>query len=180
MMKKGILILLLLVCSVAWSKSQIDFSKPHYSDAYIADWVKHAATTPFNFDYRNYTKRVKKASTYFTEKAWKQFLPNLTRFGSVDFMRQHQIYVSATTRGSIQFIKKGVLNGHFSWKVSTPVNIYFQGIDSEERQQVLIATIIVSRVEPTESHNGLVIISYRTTIHSVVKKASPQKLAARN
>ncbi|MCW5588210.1 MAG: DotI/IcmL family type IV secretion protein [Legionellales bacterium] len=189
MMKKilfALVVASLLILTPLWATEQVKpspanaapshinpYATPEYSDAFISQWIKKIAALPFNFDYQNYQQQVTISSSFFTEEAWKQFSPTLIRYGTPEQIQKRRLRVSASTRGTIRILRKGIIQGHFSWAVSLPLSVYFRGFDGSYRHQSLLATIVISRVDPNQTRDGLIIVSYTTTIQSVVKNKTP-------
>ena len=66
---------------------------------------------------------------------------------------------SSVATGAPVILDQGVINGRYAWKVQMPLLVTYQS-STEQIQQSLIITMVVSRVPTVDMPRGIAIVSF--------------------
>lgn len=129
-------------------------NEPNQSDAAVLQWANQAAIAAFSYNFVNYHQELQAASGFFTGQGWKQFLDALQASNNLDAVKAKKLIVSAVATRAPIILRKGVLNGQYSWRVQMPVLVTYQSA-SEFSQQNNIVTMLIRRVSTLNSPRGI-------------------------
>ena len=132
---------------------------PNTSDNAVLQWATQAATAAFSYNFVDYRSELQAASGFFTADGWDQFISALQSSNNLDAVKAKKLVVSAVATGAPVILQKGVLNGHYSWRIQMPLLVTYQSA-SEFSQQSLMLTMLVTRVDPLNSPRGIGIAQF--------------------
>lgn len=129
-------------------------NEPNQSDSAVLQWANQAAIASFSYNFVNYRQELQAASGFFTGEGWKQFLDALESSNNLDAVRAKKLIVSAVATRAPIILRKGILNGRYSWRIQMPLLVTYQSA-SEFSQQNNIVTMLVRRVSTLNSPRGI-------------------------
>lgn len=129
-------------------------NEPNQSDSAVLQWANQAAIAAFSYNFVNYRAELQAASGFFTGPGWKQFLDALQSSNNLDAIKAKKLIVSAVATRAPIILRKGVLNGSYSWRVQMPVLVTYQSA-SQFSQQNNIVTMLIRRVSTLNSPRGI-------------------------
>ena len=129
-------------------------SKPNQSDSAVLQWANQAAIAAFSYNFVNYREELQAASEFFTSDGWRQFLQALQSSNNLDAVKQKKLVVSAVATSAPIILRKGLLAGHYSWRVQMPILVTYQSA-SEFTQQNNVVTMLITRVSTLNSPRGI-------------------------
>ena len=128
--------------------------EPNQSDSAVLQWANQAAIASFSYNFVNYREELQAASGFFTGAGWKQFLDALQESNNLDAVKAKKLIVSAVATRAPIILRKGVLNGRYSWRVQMPILVTYQSA-SEFSQSNNIVTMLIRRVSTLNSPRGI-------------------------
>jgi len=128
--------------------------EPNQSDSAVLQWANQAAIAAFSYNFVNYREELQAASGFFTGAGWKQFLDALQESNNLDAVKAKKLIVSAVATRAPIILRKGVLNGRYSWRVQMPILVTYQSA-SEFSQSNNIVTMLIRRVSTLNSPRGI-------------------------
>jgi intracellular multiplication protein IcmL len=134
-------------------------NEPNQSDSAVLQWANQAAIAAFTYNFVNYRDELQAASGFFTGEGWQQFLTALQQSNNLDAVKAKKLIVSAVATRAPIILQKGVLNGHYSWRVQMPLLVTYQSA-SEFSQQNNVLTMLITRVSTLNSPRGIGIAQF--------------------
>jgi len=128
--------------------------EPNQSDSAVLQWANQAAIAAFSYNFVNYREELQAASGFFTGAGWKQFLDALQQSNNLDAVKAKKLIVSAVATRAPIILRKGVLNGRYSWRVQMPILVTYQSA-REFSQSNNIVTMLIRRVSTLNSPRGI-------------------------
>ena len=134
-------------------------SAPVISLNSLTEWATRAATAAYTFDFVNYRKSLQESSVYFTGKGWQAFEKALVASRNLDLVLTKKLVTTAVAQGSPVVLKRGILNGVYSWQVQLPILVSYQSASMNVQQPVLV-TMLISRVNVLNNPDGIAIAQF--------------------
>lgn len=132
---------------------------PVVSQAELLQWAGRAAVASYSYDFVNYRDSLQKAQDYFTPEGWQNFEAALTSSRTLETVLAKKLVVSAVATGVPVLLDQGIINGRYAWKVQLPILVSYQS-SSENTQQPLLVTMVISRVPTLNIPRGIAIVSF--------------------
>lgn len=134
-------------------------SEPNQSDSAVLQWANQAAIAAFTYNFVNFRDELQASSGFFTAEGWDQFLDALQQSNNLDAVKAKKLIVSAVATRAPIILQKGLLNGHYSWRVQMPILVTYQSA-SEFTQQNNVVTMLITRVSTLNSPRGIGIAQF--------------------
>jgi intracellular multiplication protein IcmL len=134
-------------------------SAPVMSTTSLTEWAARAATGAYTFDFVNYRKSLQESSTYFTASGWRSFENALVSSNNLKLVLTKKLVTTAVAQGAPVVLKRGVLNGAYSWQVQLPILVTYQSASMNVRQPMLV-TMLIRRVDVSNNPSGIAIAQY--------------------
>jgi intracellular multiplication protein IcmL len=134
-------------------------SAPVLSVNSITEWATRAATASYTFDFVNYRKSLQEASQYFTGTGWRSFERALVSSNNLKLVLSKKLVTTAVAQGAPVILKRGVLNGAYSWQVQLPMLVTYQSASMNVKQPLLV-TMLIRRVDVGNNPAGIAISQY--------------------
>lgn len=128
--------------------------EPNTSDSVVRQWANIAVVDTFTYDFVNYEKSLQLVSQYFTDKGWYTYLRSLNDSNNLPTVIRKKLVVSAVAIKPPSILKKGMVNGVYSWRIQIPMLVTYQSA-SEFMQQNLLVNLLVARISTLENSKGL-------------------------
>lgn len=134
-------------------------NEPNQSDSAVLQWANQAAIAAFTYNFVNFRDELQASSGFFTAEGWDQFLDALQQSNNLDAVKAKKLIVSAVATRAPIILQKGLLNGHYSWRVQMPILVTYQSA-SEFTQQNNVVTMLITRVSTLNSPRGIGIAQF--------------------
>jgi intracellular multiplication protein IcmL len=129
-------------------------NEPNQSDSAVLQWANQAAIAAFTYNFVNYREELQASSGFFTAEGWTQFLTALQQSNNLDAVKAKKLIVSAVATRAPIILQKGILNGHYAWRVQMPILVTYQSA-SEITHQNNVVTMLITRVSTLNSPRGI-------------------------
>lgn len=153
------------------TENYLPLDQPNMSDADLLQWANLVVILPYSYDYENHEERLSKAATYFSSEGWKNVEVAIRQAGSIERIIKNKTIVSARTTGRMRILRQGVLHGRYTWQVYVPMKVYYRGRNITHGMKMAV-NMWITRVRPSVSSSGLLVIRYNTRIESVVERTN--------
>ncbi|MFA6409017.1 MAG: type IVB secretion system apparatus protein IcmL/DotI [Gammaproteobacteria bacterium] len=134
-------------------------SMPVMSPGELVQWASRAAVAVYSYNFVDYREALQKAQNYFTPEGWSNFEDALKSSRTLDMVLDKKLVVSAVATGAPVILDQGLVNDRYAWKVQLPILVTYQSA-TENTQQPLVVTMVVSRVPTLNTPRGIAIASF--------------------
>ncbi len=138
-------------------------SQPVKSGPMILAWANMAATRINAFDFVHYKRQLQDASNYFTERGWVNYRDVLIKSKNLDYVIENKLIVSSVATGTPVITQQGLVDGVYTWRVSLPLLIKYQGA-TVSRTQPAVITMMIQRQSVEINPSGIGIVFYRAKV----------------
>lgn len=128
--------------------------QPNTSDSVVAQWANLACIGGFTYDFVNYESQFETASEYFTKDGWNSFITSLQESNNLKTVISKKLVVSAVGLSPPIILKKGVVNGVYSWRIEIPILVTYQSA-SDVTKMKMIVKILMVRMSTSENFKGV-------------------------
>jgi len=138
----------------------VALDQPNMSSSSIAQWATKAIVESYSFDYSRYKDELNKAGqTFFTPKGFKAYVAAIKGSGVLDTVISKRLIVKTIITSAPSIEAEGLVNGVYTWKMTVPVTIDYQGATMNSKRQNVVH-ITVRRVSETSSDRGLAVSEF--------------------
>jgi len=137
----------------------IPFDQPNLSNSALLEWANTAATAAYSYNFVNYRQALQQAADYFTPEGKQTFFNAIKSSNNLQAVIAKKLIVSSVATGVPVVLEQGLLAGRYTWKIQIPLLITFQSA-SQFSQQSVTVTMLIVRVSPLESPNGIGIAQF--------------------
>lgn len=134
-------------------------SEPMIAPAELLQWAERSAVAAHTYNFVDYRDALQKIQNNFTPDGWNFFEEALRGSRTLETVLAKKIVVSAVATGAPVVLDQGVINGRYSWKVQMPLLVTYQS-SSEQTQQPVVVTMVVTRVPSINNPRGIAIASF--------------------
>lgn len=132
---------------------------PMVSDSALLQWANQAAVAAYTYNFATFRKELQNASEYFTPEGWKDFESALVSSRNLETVINKKLVVTAVATGAPVILDRGILSGHYSWKVQMPLLVTYESASTTIQQPILI-TMLVTRVPAVNVPKGIAIAQF--------------------
>lgn len=143
---------------------------PMVSDSALLQWANQAAVAAYTYNFATYRKELQDASEYFTPEGWGDFETALESSRNLETVINKKLVVTAVATGAPVILDRGILTGHYSWKVQMPLLVTYESASTTIQQPILV-TMLVTRVSTLNVPKGIAIAQFVASPSS--QQASP-------
>jgi intracellular multiplication protein IcmL len=136
---------------------------PMVSDSALLQWANQAAVAAYTYNFSTYRKELQEASEYFTPEGWNDFQTALKSSRNLETVITKKLVVTAVATGAPVILDRGVLNGHYSWKVQMPLLVTYESA-STTIQQPIVVTMLITRVSTLNVPKGIAIAQFVASV----------------
>ena len=140
-------------------------SAPVLSVNALTEWATRAATASYTFDFVNFRKSLQEASQFFTGTGWNSFENALVSSNNLKLVISKKLVTTAVAQGAPVILKRGVLNGAYSWQVQLPMLVTYQSASMNVKQPLLV-TMLIRRVDVGNNPAGIAIEQFIASSNS--------------
>jgi len=134
-------------------------SEPMMAPTELLQWASRVAVAAYSYNFVNYRDALQSVQNNFTPDGWKYFEDALKGARNLESVIAKKLVVSAVATAAPVILDQGVINGRYAWKVQMPLLVTYQSA-SEQTQQPVVVTIVVSRVPTVNMPRGIAIASF--------------------
>jgi intracellular multiplication protein IcmL len=138
---------------------------PMVSDSALLQWANQAAVAAYTYNFATYRKELQGASEYFTPEGWSNFETALQASRNLETVINKKLVVTAVATGAPVILDRGILDGHYSWKVQMPLLVTYESASTTIQQPILI-TMLVTRVSTLNVPKGIAIAQFVASVSS--------------
>lgn len=132
----------------------VSIDQPNQSDSSVLQWANQAAIASYSYNFVNYRKELQAASEFYTDIGWQQFMSALESSNNLAAVKAKKLIVSAVATQAPVILKKGILNGSYSWRVQMPLLVTYQSA-SQFTQENYMMTMLIQRVSTFNNPRGI-------------------------
>jgi intracellular multiplication protein IcmL len=138
-------------------------SEPMIGPADLLQWASRAAVAAYTYNFVDYREALQGVQNNFTPDGWKFFEAALVSSRTLETVIAKKLVVSAVATGAPVILDQGVINGRYAWKVQMPLLVTYQSA-SEQTQQPVIVTEVVTRVPTVNMPRGIAVASFVVSV----------------
>ncbi len=128
----------------------------------LLNWVTEAMMLGNTFNFMNYTSVMSRAAPYFTKDGFESYKGTLNNSKIIDRVIQKKLVLKSVPTDAPQVLLEKSFAGRYMWKIKVPLKFSYQSVTTD-LQEMMDATLIVMRVQATQSPNGVLILKYELT-----------------
>lgn len=128
--------------------------EPNTSDSVVTQWANLACIGAFTYDFVNYQSQLESASEYFTKDGWASYIESLQESNNLNTVISKKLVVSAVALSTPLILKKGVVNGVYSWRIQVPILVTYQSA-SDVTQMKMIVSLLMTRISTRDNYKGV-------------------------
>jgi intracellular multiplication protein IcmL len=111
----------------------------------VSQYAVRGVLKAYSFNFAHYKQDLEQASRYFSSQGWQKFKSSLKEAGMLDLVINKRLVANAVTTGAPTLLKKGVINGRYTWQFQIPILVTYESA-SETLRQALTVTVMIQRV----------------------------------
>lgn len=134
-------------------------SEPMIAPTELLQWASRAATAAYTYNFVDYREALQRVQNNFTPDGWTYFEEALKGSRTLEAVIAKKLVVSAVATAAPVIVDQGVINGRYAWKVQMPLLVTYQSA-SEQTQQPVVITMVVTRVPTVNMPRGIAIASF--------------------
>jgi intracellular multiplication protein IcmL len=161
----GIIIMLVLTASVkhVFFATNVDgrimpiepINEPYFADDQVITWTAKTSREIMQMDYLNYRTHLDQVNQRFTQTGRADFQNALKESRLIEAIEEKKLVSQLKIEGAPQVLKKGISkNGTYSWYLSMPVSIVYDGQDAPQPVRGVLQ-VRVDRVNFLEIPDGI-------------------------
>lgn len=140
-------------------------SAPMVSDSALLQWANQAAVAAYTYNFATFRKELQQASEYFTPAGWSDFESALQSSRNLETVINKKLVVTAVATGAPVILDRGILSGHYSWKVQMPLLVTYESASTTIQQPILV-TMLITRVSTLNVPKGIAIAQFVASVTS--------------
>jgi intracellular multiplication protein IcmL len=161
----GIIIMLVLTANVkhVFFATNVDgrimpiepINEPYFADDQVITWTAKTSREIMQMDYLNYRTHLDQVNQRFTQTGRVDFQNALKESRLIEAIEEKKLVSQLKIEGAPQVLKKGIgKNGTYSWYLSMPVSIVYDGQDAPQPVRGVLQ-VRVDRVNFLEIPDGI-------------------------
>jgi intracellular multiplication protein IcmL len=132
----------------------VPIDEPNQADSSVLQWANQAAIASYSYNFVNYRKELQSASEFYTAIGWEQFMGALKSSNNLEAVKTKKLIVSAVATQAPVILRKGLLNGSYSWRIQMPLLVTYQSA-SQFTQENYMMTMMIQRVSTFNNPRGI-------------------------
>lgn len=132
-------------------------SSPVLTDDAVISWVSAAVVKSMSLDFVHWRETLTDVRGDYSPSAFDLFVTNLKTSGLLPKVVSEKLVLSVVPESAPIITNKGVLSGHYVWKVEFPLIVTYQGSNGSLGIQKYKAMVTVQRASTTAHPKGVVI-----------------------
>lgn len=132
-------------------------SQPVLTDDRIIQWVNYSVVQSLSLDFAHWKEQLGNVRKLYFPKSFDAFVIALKESGILEKIVKEKLVVTAVTDTSPIITNKGEIAGKYTWKLSFPIKLSFEGGTGVLNTQTLDVTILVQRADTRIYPQGVAI-----------------------
>lgn len=128
----------------------------------LLNWVTEGMMLGNTFNFMNYNYVMSQAAPYFTKEGFDSYKNALNNAKIIDRILQKKLVLKTVPTDAPQVLLEKSFAGRYMWKIKVPLKFHYQSVTTD-LLEMMDATLIVMRVQTTQSPNGVLILKYELT-----------------
>jgi intracellular multiplication protein IcmL len=161
----GVIVMLVLTANVkhVFFATNVDgrimpiepINNPYFADDQVITWTAKTSREIMQMDYLNYRTHLDQVNAHFTQTGRVDFQNALKESRLIEAIEEKKLVSQLKIEGAPQVLKKGIgKNGTYSWYLSMPVSIVYDGQDPPQPVRGILQ-VRVDRVNFLEIPDGI-------------------------
>ena len=121
----------------------------------LKEWAHETVARALSLDFSNFRQQLTDVEPRFTPAAFRSFKLALQTAGILDLILHGRLVTSVTTEGAPVVVSEQLVGGVAHWQIEFPLALSYESSKGIEHTQHLMAKVLVRRVPPTESLEGV-------------------------
>jgi intracellular multiplication protein IcmL len=130
-------------------------TEPVLTASGLKEWTHDTVIRSLSLDFSNYRRQLSDVEPRYTPAAFTSFKAALQSAGILELIVHGRLVTSVTSEGAPVLVSEQRLGGVLHWQIEFPVSMGYESSKGIERTQYLLARVLVKRVPPTESLEGV-------------------------
>ena len=130
-------------------------NEPVLSASGLKEWAHDTVVRALSLDFANFRQQLTDIEPRFTPPAFRSFKAALQTAGILDLILHSRLVTSVTTEGAPVVVSEQLVGGVAHWQIEFPLALSYESSKGIEHTQHLISRVLVRRVPPTESLEGV-------------------------
>jgi hypothetical protein len=130
-------------------------TEPVLTASGLKEWTHDTVVRSLSLDFSNYRRQLSDVEPRYTPPAFTSFKAALQSAGILDLIVHGRLVTSVTTEGAPVLVSEQRLGGALHWQIEFPLSMGYESSKGVEHTQHLLARVLVKRVPPTESLEGV-------------------------
>jgi intracellular multiplication protein IcmL len=148
--------------------SIVPLNEPYITDGSLVAWAADTSKRVMGLSFNDFRQRLQDVAFNFTPNGWETFSKALKDARILELIEERKMTSELTIQAAPEIIKRGELNGVYSWILQIPVVLSFKG---EQAPQPLsgMLRLQISRVSTLQHPKGVGIDSFLLDSSGVIR-----------
>jgi len=146
----------------------VPLNEPYITDGSLVAWVADTSKRVLTLSFSDFRQRLQDVAFNFTPQGWETFSKALKDARILELIEERRMVTEMTIGAAPEILKKGELNGVYTWVLQMPVTLTFKG---EQAPQAITGNLRVqiSRVSTLQHPKGVGIDQFILDSSGVIK-----------
>lgn len=135
----------------------VPLNEPTVTDAGLRDWVADTVAQTLSLNFLKWREQLGSVRGNYTNECFTQIVQNMEESGNLKYVTSKRLSCAAIMDSPPIIIRRGILNGVFTWDLQVPVTVSYESSARVENVTHSTAFIRVSRVASTRHPRGIAI-----------------------
>lgn len=132
-------------------------SEPVITDEGLTNWTADTVTKAMSLDFVHVHQQLASVASSFSPDAFNAFVKNLKGSGLYDKVMTQKLSLSVVPQSAPIIVNSGPLDGVFSWRLTFPITVTYEGSNGNLGSQTFKATVLVQRASTLKYPRGVII-----------------------
>ncbi|HBM91440.1 MAG TPA: type IV secretion protein IcmL [Rhodospirillaceae bacterium] len=132
----------------------VPLAEPFRGRAEVIAWAASKSKEVMTFGYNDFRQQLQRASENFTPRGWESFTKAMKEARILEAIEARKLTVKLEIEAAPEIRSEKIRDGVYTWLVSFPATISFDGNDPPEAMQVNLM-LLISRVSTLQNPAGI-------------------------
>ncbi|MEJ0061947.1 MAG: DotI/IcmL/TraM family protein [Alphaproteobacteria bacterium] len=132
----------------------VPLNEPFITDGSLIAWMADTSKRVLSLSYHDYRQRLQDVAFNFTPKGWETFSKALKDARILELIEERKMVSELTIDAAPEILKKGDLNGVYTWMLQMPVTLSFKGQQAPQSIKGVLR-VTISRVSTLQHPKGV-------------------------
>ena len=138
---------------------EVPLDQPGIENNVLLTSVVESMNMAHTFNFMNYSRRMEKVKSYFTEEGYADYSQALTKIGLLELIVKNKLVILTMPLEVPQILKEGPFANRYLWKIKAPIQLNYRNVQTQSAQQFDLILLLM-RVPTSESPLGVSIYKY--------------------